>query len=118
MQYGRIRWLLLPAVIGVAGYFALFGGDYSVFDVRRARGELRDRSAELEALNLETDSLDARVDALENDPHAIEDVARSEYGMVKPGEVLYNVTGSDSLPADSLDAEGNPVVRNEAVPDR
>ncbi len=117
MQTGRLRWFLLPAVVGVAGYFALFGGDYSVFDVSRARGELQDRSAELQELNAETDSLGMWVDALENDPTAIEDVARRDHGMVKPGEVLYSITEGDSLRADSLDADGNPVVRNEATLD-
>ena len=105
MQTGRLRWILLPAVLGVAGYFALFGGDYSVFDVRRARGELVEREAELERLRAETDSLATRAESLENDPHAIEDVARSEFGMVGDNEVLYNVNDADSAAADSIDGE-------------
>ena len=115
MQMGRIRWLVLPAVVGIAGYFALFGGDYSVFDVSRARQQLVDRGTELDQLKAETDSLAARAEALEDDPHALEEIARGRYGMLAKGEVLYNITGSDSARvADSIAAEGNPTPQDEA----
>ncbi len=106
MQRGRLRWILFPAVAGIAGYFALFGGDYGAFDLRRAQGELLESNADLDRLNAETDSLATRVDALENDPHALEEIARSEFGMLREGELLYTITGADSTAADSLDTKG------------
>jgi cell division protein FtsB len=86
---GRVVRLIVPAVVGVAGYFALFGGEFSAFDVRRARAEIGQAQAQLDGLRAETDSLRLRADSLENDPAAIERVAREQYGFIRDGEILY-----------------------------
>ena len=110
MKKGRLRWLWIPGVLGVAGYVALFGGDYSVFDVERARDEVEARQAELDALRQETDSLQLRVDALEDDPQVLEAIARGEFGMIREGELLYKIVEpEDTLQTDTLpdpDSEG------------
>jgi cell division protein FtsB len=86
---GKAARLVIPAVVGVAGYFALFGGEYSAFDVRRARAEIDQASSHLAELRAETDSLLLRADSLENDPAVIERVAREQYGLIRDGELLY-----------------------------
>ena len=93
-----MKRVILPALIGLAVYFALFGGEYSVFEVRRARAErvgLEQRLMELERTN---DSLRAWVEALESDSATIERLARERYGMIREGEVLYRI----AEPADSV----------------
>lgn len=82
-------WLLIPAIAGVGGYFALFGGEYSVFDVRDLRDQTEVRSAELAALRAENDSLAAYADSLEHDPATLEAVARGEHGLARRDELIY-----------------------------
>jgi cell division protein FtsB len=97
-----VKRLILPALIGLSLYFALFGGEYSFFEVRRVRSErveLESRLAELERAN---DSLRTWAEALEADSATIERLARERYGMIRSGEVLYRF----AEPADSVrDAE-------------
>ncbi len=93
-----VKRLILPALIALAVYFALFGGEYSVFEVRRRRIEnleLEQRLTELERAN---DSLRTWAEALETDSATIERLARERYGMIRAGEVLYRITE----PADSV----------------
>jgi cell division protein FtsB len=100
----RLTRLILPAVLLLAGYYAIFGGEHSVMDVRRARAQREDELAELARLRAVNDSLRARVDSLENDPAALERLAREHFGLIREGEVLYRFVGPDSAPAkDSLD---------------
>ncbi len=102
-----MKRLILPVLIGLSVYFALFGGEYSVFEVARVRAEraeLEQRLAELEQAN---ECLRAWANALESDSATIERLARERYGMIRAGEVLYRITGpTDSVPADPVrDAE-------------
>ena len=98
-----MKRLILPLLIGLAVYFALFGGEYSVFEVGRIRAErveLQQRLVELEQAN---DCLRAWANALESDSATIERLARERYGMIRAGEVLYRITGpADSVPKDSV----------------
>jgi len=97
-----MKRLIVPALIGLAVYFALFGGEYSFFEVRRIRAEsleLESRLAELERAN---DSLRTWAESLDTDSATIERLARERYGMIRSGEVLYQF----AQPADSTqDAE-------------
>lgn len=94
-----MRKVLFPALLGVAAYFALFGGEYSVFELRRARQQAEEEAAELARLRQEIDSLAARADSLETDSATLERMAREGFGMVREGEVLYRFT----TPPDSTD---------------
>ncbi len=93
-----MKRLILPALIALSVYFALFGGEYSVFEVRRVRAakvELEQRLTELERAN---DSLRTWAEALETDSATIERLARERYGMIRGGEILYRI----AAPADSV----------------
>jgi len=87
-----LKRLLLPGALLLAAYWAVFGGEYSVFEVRRAREARQDEAAELVRLQVEVDSLRAWADALENDPDALERLARERFGMIREGELLYRFT--------------------------
>jgi cell division protein FtsB len=84
-----LKRILLPALLLLAMYYAVFGGEYSVFEVRRARAEVEAARAELAELEERIDSLSARADSLENDPAALERIARERFGMIREGETLY-----------------------------
>jgi len=87
-----VKRLVLPALIALSVYFALFGGEYSVFEVRRVRAERVVLQERLVALELTNDCLRAWAEALQSDSATIERLARERYGMIRAGEVLYRIT--------------------------
>ena len=87
-----MKRLILPALIGLSVYFALFGGEYSVFEVRRVRAERVELEERLVALEQTNDCLRAWAEALQSDSATIERLARERYGMIRAGEVLYRFT--------------------------
>ena len=86
---GKIRKIILPTLLGLAAYYAFFGGEYSLLELRHARAEIQAQEEELSVLREEVVYLRARADSLENDPTTLERLARERYGMILPGEVLY-----------------------------
>ena len=93
-----MKRLVLSALIALSVYFALFGGEYSVFEVRRVRAERVELEERLVALEQTNDCLRAWAEALQSDSATIERLARERYGMIRAGEVLYRFTE----PADSV----------------
>lgn len=88
--------LLLPGVFLVAAYYAVFGGEHSLLDVRRTHAELAVAAAELDRLRVSNDSLRALVDSLETDPAMLERLARERFGLIRDGEVLYRFAPAES----------------------
>ena len=91
--------LLLPAAVLLAGYYAVFGGEYSIMDVRRTRAERAAQLAEVGRLRAQNDSLRALVDSLEHDPGMLERLARERFGRIRDGEVLYRFAPADTTGA-------------------
>jgi cell division protein FtsB len=84
----KLRWVLLPVIAG-AVYFAFFGGEYTLRDVRRLQKQRDAEQQQLQQAKLDVARLRAHADSLEKDSVTLERVAREKYGMVKPGERLY-----------------------------
>ena len=61
------------------------------------RAALAETSEQLEALDAERDALEARLAELDSDAE-IELIARSQYGLVKPGEEAYAVLPAPEPP--------------------
>ncbi len=109
-----MKRLILPVLIGLAVYFALYGGEYSVFEVGRVRAERVELEQKLVELELANECLRTWAHALESDSATIERLARERYGMIREGEVLYRFTGTaDSLTTDAVSGEtpGDPDCR-------
>jgi cell division protein FtsB len=81
--------LVSGAVALVAIYYAVWGGEYSAFDLRRLHREQSDAAARVESTQQEVDSLRQVAKQLESDPRTIEEVARERFGMIRDGELLY-----------------------------
>ena len=100
-----LKRLIVPAALLLAAYWAVFGGEYSIFEVRRARRDRELEAAELTRVRHEVDSLGVLIDSLDSDPAVLERLARERYGMIKDGETLYRfaeprdsgVAGRDTL---------------------
>jgi cell division protein FtsB len=94
---GRVKRFLLPALLGLAVYYAVFGGEYSLLELRKARTEIQAKELELAALTRTLDSLRAWVDSLQNDSATLERLAREKFGLIRDGEILYRMIPTDSV---------------------
>jgi cell division protein FtsB len=98
--------LLLPFL--AAGYYVVFGGEYSWAQLRAARIQVEAAQREVEAMEAENARLTARVEALELDPWTLEVLARERFGMIRPGEVLYRFTEPVRAPQSEVDTAQSP----------
>ena len=101
---GRLTKVIVPGLILVAAYYALFGGEYSLLELRTARAAVRVERVELARLDQQIDSLTAWSGSLRDDPVTLERIAREHFGMIREGETLYRF----AAPADSLPGEAEP----------
>lgn len=85
----RPRLLLGGVLLTGAVYFAVFGGDYDLFDLRRIRSERAAEEQRVAEARAEVERLRARRDSLLRDNATIERIARERYGMIRDGERLY-----------------------------
>ena len=99
--------LFVLTIFGCLALAVLVSGDYnlaSLWGLRRQRQEL---AREVDSLRVENQLLSDQIKRLDNDPGAIEKVAREDFGMARPGESVYRVlpeAGADSS-ADSTRLE-------------
>jgi cell division protein FtsB len=94
----RLRLIVGLLLLAGAAYFAVFGGDYDVFDVRRVRLERALEEQRVQESRADVERLRARRDSLRDDSAAIERIARERYGLIRDGEHLYRFADT---PADS-----------------
>ncbi len=97
-----MRRFLLPALLGLAVYYAVFGGEYSLLELRRARSRIVTQEMELAALQTTLDSLRAWVDSLQNDSATLERLAREKFGMIRDGEILYRLAQPEDSVSDTI----------------
>ena len=79
------------ALLFVLLQYRLWVGEGSLAEVNNLRHEIAHQRSELERLWARNRALQAEVDDLREGMEAIEERARNELGMVKPGEVFYQV---------------------------
>lgn len=72
--------------------YRLWLGDGGYADKRRLRAQVAQQRAEVEQLKSRNAALQAEVDDLKSGSAAIEARARSELGMIQPGETFYLMT--------------------------
>ncbi len=89
------RVILLVVALAMAA-FAVEGGEYGTHDLLGLKSQVREQQAAIVRLRHEVDSLSALAKALETDPAVQERAARELYGMIRPGELLYQVVPRDS----------------------
>jgi cell division protein FtsB len=83
------------AVVAMVG-FAVEGGEYGTIDLLKLKSQVRAERDSIVRLRTDVDSLTRLKHALETDPATQERVAREVFGMIRPGEILYQVVPADS----------------------
>jgi cell division protein FtsB len=86
---GLARRLPVALLLAVAVYYAVWGGEYSAFDIGRLHNQREAAAAGLDASRVQVDSLAALAQRLDSDRATIEAVARERFGMIRDGELLY-----------------------------
>ena len=91
------RWLLLALVAMLALLqFRLWTGQGGHRSVTALQSQVHQQTRENAGLEQRNAALAAEVEDLKSGEAAVEERARSELGMIKPGETFYRVVESDS----------------------
>jgi cell division protein FtsB len=85
----RLKKAILPGLLLLAAYYAVFGGEYSWFELRDVRAAVGEEEADLAELRRQIDSLRAWADSMRIDSVTLERIARERFGMIRDGETLY-----------------------------
>ena len=93
------RWWPLLALLALllALQSKLWLGERGLPDARELRRSVEQQRAENARLQQRNDALSAEVEDLKSGEAAVEERARSELGMVKPGETFYRVVEPHSV---------------------
>jgi cell division protein FtsB len=94
---GRVLLGVLVLVLVVHDVF----GTHGYLAMRRTENEIKKVQADLEQLNKENLDLAQEVKELKTDPSKIENIARDELGLARPGEVIIKIPQSRQLPQSS-----------------
>jgi cell division protein FtsB len=88
---GRARRIVHIVVLFIASVVVADGliGDRGLFAMLRARQEYENAAATIAQLRADNARLREQVRRLREDPAAIEEVARRELGLIKPGETVF-----------------------------
>jgi cell division protein FtsB len=87
-----LRWLLIALVLILAALqYRLWVGEGSLGEITLLRRQISEQHAEIEQLKARNRALQAEVEDLKRGLEAIEERARAEMGMVKEGEVFYQI---------------------------
>jgi len=88
--------MLVGGVVAGMVAFAVLGGEYSSLDLWRMRRQVGREQRAIVRLRHDVDSLTQAAGALKTDSATQERVARESFGMIRPGEMLYEVVPPDS----------------------
>lgn len=90
MRWSRLLWIVLAVLLGLLQYRLWWarGGSRSVSDLR---AQVQAQVRENEGLQQRNDALAAEVEDLKSGEAVVEERARSELGMIKPGETFYRI---------------------------
>src|SRR6476619_5280648 len=106
----RIVLLVLVVLLGWLQY-RLWVGEGSEREVAQLRAQVERQARDNAGLRQRNDALAAEVEDLKSGEAAVEERARSELGMIKPGETFYRVVESPRAPA----TQDAPASRDDAV---
>lgn len=87
-----LRWIaLILVILLIALQVRLWTGQGGLRDVWRLQQRVTEQKAENAQLKKRNETLSAEVEDLKHGEEAVEERARSELGLLKPGETFYQV---------------------------
>ncbi len=111
-----IRVLVVLAVVLLAALqYKFWLGNGGQQEVAALQAQVEAQQAENRQLQARNDALAAEVADLKAGGEAVEERARSELGMVKPGETFYRVIDGAQVPAAPAPAAAEPVANGDGA---
>lgn len=103
------RALLLLVLLGLLGWlqYRLWFGKGGEGEVETLQQQVQQQTRDNGGLKQRNDVLAAEVKDLKSGEAAVEERARSELGMIKPGETFYRVVDRAQPAADAADPPGD-----------
>ena len=87
-----VKWLLAGlAILFIYLQIRLWVGEGSLAEVTTLEHEISQQKTEIEKLKQRNAALQAEVDSLKTNLEAVEERARSDLGMIRDGEVYYQI---------------------------
>ena len=102
MRALRVLVLLLVVLLAWLQYRLWFGSG-GTREVATLQQQVQKQSRDNAGLKQRNDALAAEVEDLKSGEAAIEERARSELGMIKPGETFYRVVETEPVPPADAD---------------
>jgi cell division protein FtsB len=116
-----LRWLrlLLVVLVGLLAFlqYRLWTGEGGRRSVAALRQQVELQDRENTGLQQRNDALAAEVEDLKSGEAAVEERARSELGMIRPGETFYRVVESGDPDAPVAGAGPIDVAPGQVAPD-
>ena len=102
--------LLLVALVAVLAFlqFRLWTGQGGHRSVAALQSQVQQQIRENEGLEQRNAALAAEVEDLKSGEASVEERARSELGMIKPGETFYRVVETNPAPSSTPAADDGP----------
>ncbi|KAF0220724.1 MAG: cell division protein [Geobacteraceae bacterium] len=85
----RKRMYLIPAGFILFILFFTIFGDRGLLHIHSLNREKQEIQKQAEALKAENDKLKREIEALKSDRRYLESIARKDFGLVRPNEIIY-----------------------------
>lgn len=83
------RFYVIPAVIILFILFFTVFGERGVLRIYRLAQEKEDIQKKADQIKAENEQLKREIEALKSDRRYLESIARKEFGLVRPNEIIY-----------------------------
>lgn len=83
------RWVIIPLVAILLILFFTVFGERGLLHIHHLKQDQEAMVKQLADMQRENELLKREIEALRNDRHHLENLARREFGLVKPNEVVY-----------------------------
>jgi cell division protein FtsB len=103
----RAIWPVLLLLLVLLGWlqYRLWFGSGGQREVEALQQQVRQQAHDNAGLKQRNEALAAEVEDLKSGEAAVEERARSELGMIKPGETFYRVVEPQPAPSDEPDKD-------------
>ncbi len=104
---GKRMYLIPAAAILFIMFFTIFG-ERGLLRIYRLNQEKQDINRRLEEMKVENEKLKREIEALRTDRRYLESIARRDFGLVRPNEVIYQFPSQEKGGAQQVNPATTP----------
>ncbi len=95
----RKRMIIIPAVFILFILFFTVFGERGLLSIRQLVREKQELQVKADELKAENEKLKREIEALRSDRRYLESIARRDFGLVRPNEIIYQFPGQEKVDA-------------------